>query len=183
MVFFLTMYFYIKMGSKLLKKRERWLKIFTVLWNVSLSLFILIELYVIVAVAFSRVNDDTLCSHSAYLIMQASNMVIIAAFLTLGFFVDKRVKQQRQAENQYEVAFRQKTQQKALSNLKMIIAVFSAVQLYCFAYAIAMFSTKASCQYPSQSVGLGFFIWTLTHALQYLVWVYPVMYILWPRAL
>lgn len=93
LVFFLTMYFYIKMGSKLLRKRERWLKIFTVLWNVSLSLFILIELYVIVAVAFSRVNDDTLCSHSAYLIMQASNMVIIAAFLTLGFFVDKRVKQ------------------------------------------------------------------------------------------
>ena len=65
----------------------------------------------------------------------------------------------------------------------MIIAVFSAVQLYCFAYAIAMFCTKASCQYPSNSVALGFFIWTLTHTLQYLVWVYPVMYILWPRAL
>ena len=91
LVFFLTMYFYIKMGSKLLKKREWWLKIFRILWNISLTLFIFTELYVIFAVAFSRVNDDTLCSHSAYLILQCFNMLIIVAFLILGFFVDKRV--------------------------------------------------------------------------------------------
>mmetsp|Transcript_39463 Transcript_39463/g.51653 ORF Transcript_39463/g.51653 Transcript_39463/m.51653 type:complete len:128 (+) Transcript_39463:169-552(+) len=51
LVFFLTMNFYIKMCSKLLKKREWWLKIFRVLWNISLSLFILVELYVVIAVA------------------------------------------------------------------------------------------------------------------------------------
>jgi len=115
--------------------------------------------------------------------MQVSNTVLIIAFLTLGFFVEKRVAEQREAENQYEAAFRQKTQSKALGNLKMIIGVFSGVQLYCLVYSIAMFATKTSCEYPTEYIAVGFSIWTITHLLQYLAWVYPVMHIFWPKAL
>jgi len=69
LVFFLTMNFYIKMCSKLLKRRKFWLKVFRVLWNISLIMFFLVETYVIVAVSRERVNDNTLCSNSTYLTM------------------------------------------------------------------------------------------------------------------
>ena len=109
LVFFLTMNFYIKMCSKLLKRREVWLKAFRVLWNISLTLFVAVETWVVIAVTQKRVNDNNLCNNSTYLTMQISNFIIILAFLTLGFFVDKRVQEQRAAENQYEEAFRKKT--------------------------------------------------------------------------
>lgn len=117
LVFFLTMNFYIKMCSKLLKRREVWLKAFRVLWNISLTLFVAVETWVVIAVTQKRVNDNNLCNNSTYLTMQISNFIIILAFLTLGFFVDKRVQEQRAAENQYEEAFRKKTQIKSLKNL------------------------------------------------------------------
>ena len=44
------MNFYIKMCSKLLKRREWWLKVFRVLWNISLTLFVAVETYVVIAV-------------------------------------------------------------------------------------------------------------------------------------
>ena len=46
-----------------------------------------------------------------------------------------------------------------------------------------MFCAKADCQYPTDSTLYGTFIWFVTRSIQYLIWVYPVMYILWPRIL
>ena len=69
LVFFLTMNFYIKMCSKLLKRREVWLKAFRVLWNISLTLFVAVETYVVIAVTQKRVNDNNLCNNSTYLTM------------------------------------------------------------------------------------------------------------------
>jgi len=91
--------------------------------------------------------------------------------------------EQRQAENQYEEVFRQQTQLKALKNLKLIIAVFTGVQLYCLIYALAMFFTKTSCEYPTDKMIVGVFVWTLTRTMQYLIWIYPIMYIFWPKSL
>lgn len=51
LVFFLMMNFFIKMTSKLLKKRKVWLTIYKTLWRVAALLFIVVELYVIVEVA------------------------------------------------------------------------------------------------------------------------------------
>ena len=101
----------------------------------------------------------------------------------LGYFIDKRVSEQKDADNEYEEAFRQKAQKKALDNLKLIIIVFSGVQSYCLIYAIVMFSTQANCQYPSSSLVFGFIIWFVTRLTQYLIWIYPVMYIFWPKSL
>ena len=81
------------------------------------------------------------------------------------------------------MAFRQKVQSKALKNLKLIILVFSLVQVYCLIYAAVMFAAHGSCEYPSNSVALGVFIWTLTRTVEYLVWVYPIMFIFWPKSL
>ena len=53
MVFFLMMEFFIKMSSKLLKKRKQWISIYRVLWRVALLIFVFVELFVIVAVAKS----------------------------------------------------------------------------------------------------------------------------------
>ena len=46
-----------------------------------------------------------------------------------------------------------------------------------------MFCVQADCQYPTDSTLYGTFIWFVTRSIQYLIWVYPVMYILWPRIL
>lgn len=70
-----------------------------------------------------------------------------------------------------------------MENLKLIIVVFSCVQIYCLIYAISMFAVKANCEYPSDSQAFGLIIWFLTRSIQYLIWVYPVMYIFWPRSL
>ena len=51
LVFFLTLSFYIKIVRKLLKRREFWFRMFRVLWNIALVLFIGIETYVIIAVS------------------------------------------------------------------------------------------------------------------------------------
>lgn len=149
LVFFLMMNFFIKMTSKLLKNRKRWLTIFRVLWNLALLMFIIVELYVIIAVARQQLTDDKLCRTSTYLVLQIGNSILTVAFIILGYFIDKRVQEQKEAENQFEIAFRQETQSKALGNLKMIIFVFSLVQLYCLVYASVMFGEHANCEYPS----------------------------------
>ena len=87
------------------------------------------------------------------------------------------------ADNKFEIAFRQKTQSKALDNLKLIIVVFSCVQAYCLVYSIVMFILKANCEYPTDSIFWAIFVWTMTRSIQYLIWVYPIMYIFWPRSL
>jgi len=51
LVFFLMMNFFIKMSSKLLKRRKFWLTTYRTLWQVALLIFVVVELYVIVAVA------------------------------------------------------------------------------------------------------------------------------------
>ena len=61
--------------------------------------------------------------------------------------------------------------------------VFACVQAYLLIYSVIMFFSKADCVYPSNSIFFGVFIWGLTRAIQDLIWVYPVMYILWPRGL
>lgn len=61
--------------------------------------------------------------------------------------------------------------------------VFTCVQAYCLVYSITMYCVKGDCSYPTNSVGWGTFIWWLTRFTQYLVWVYPIMYIFWPRSL
>lgn len=93
------MNFYIRLTSKLLKHRDLWLKGYRVLWIILLTLFLFIETFVVISVTKERVNDNTLCSNSTYLTMQISNFILILAFLVLGFFVEKRVKEQREAEN------------------------------------------------------------------------------------
>lgn len=51
LVFFLMMNFFIKMSSKLLKNKQKWLTIYKTLWRVALLLFIGVELFVIIEVA------------------------------------------------------------------------------------------------------------------------------------
>lgn len=109
MVFFLMMEFFIKMSSKLLKKRKQWIAIYRVLWRVALLIFIAVELFVIIAVAREQVTDETLCDNSTYMISQIGNTVLLVAFIILGYFIDKRVSEQKAAENIFEVAFRQET--------------------------------------------------------------------------
>jgi len=91
LVFFLMMNFFIKMTSKLLKNRKRWLTIFRILWNLALLMFILMELYVIIEVAKEQLTDDKLCRTSTYLVLQVGNSILTVAFVILGYFIDKRV--------------------------------------------------------------------------------------------
>ena len=51
LVFFLMMNFFIKMSSKMLLNKQRWLTIYKTLWRVALVLFVVVELFVIVEVA------------------------------------------------------------------------------------------------------------------------------------
>ena len=67
--------------------------------------------------------------------------------------------------------------------MKLIIVVFSCVQAYCLIFAVSMFSAKANCEYPTASVIFGLIIWFITRLIEYLIWVYPVMYIFWPKSL
>ena len=106
LVFFLMMNFFIKMSSKLLKNRQRWLTVYKTLWRVALILFIVVELFVIIEVAKDRIIDTTLCNNSTYLFMQLSNTLLQVAFVILGFFINKRVQEQNEAENLYEIVFR-----------------------------------------------------------------------------
>ena len=177
------MEFFIKMSSKLLKKRKQWLYIFKTLSIIALIIFTLVEIFVIVSVAKDNVTDQTLCDNSTYMIMQIFNSILLAAFVILGYFINKRVSEQNETDNKYEVVFRQNAQQRALENLKLIIVVFFCVQSYCLIYSISMFAAKADCDYPSDSQFFGNFIWFLTRFIQYLVWVYPIMYIFFPRSL
>ena len=51
LAFFLMMNFFIKMSSKLLRHRKRWLNIYKILYTVAAVFWLIVELYVIVAVA------------------------------------------------------------------------------------------------------------------------------------
>lgn len=99
MVFFLMMEFFIKMSSKLLKKRKQWISIYRVLWRVALLVFIFVELFVIIAVAREQITDSTMCDNSTYMVMQTCNTVLLVAFIILGYFIDKRVSEQNLTEN------------------------------------------------------------------------------------
>ena len=63
------MNFFIKMSSKLLKKKKQWLTIFKTLWRVAIIIFVGVELFVIIEVAKDKLTDETLCDSSTYLIM------------------------------------------------------------------------------------------------------------------
>ena len=76
------------------------------MWRVSILVFIIVELYVIIEVAKDQITEVTLCDNSTYLFLQISNSFILIAFGILGFFINKRVDEQKEAENQYEIAFR-----------------------------------------------------------------------------
>ena len=164
LIFFLMMDFFIKMSSKLLKKRERWLKIFKVLSTTAVILFIVIEIFVVYSVARDNLTDANLCDNSTYMIMQISNSVLLTAFIILGYFINKRVTEQNEADNKYEIVFRKNTQQRALENLKLIIVVFFCVQSYCLVYSISMFFSNGDCMYPTDSAFFGVFVWLLTRA-------------------
>ena len=100
------MNFFIKMSSKLLKKRNKWVAIYRTLWRAALLVFIIVELVVIVEVAKEQITDQTLCDNFSYFFMQLSNALLTVAFVILGFFINKRVGEQKEADNQYEIAFR-----------------------------------------------------------------------------
>ena len=97
LAFFLMMNYYIKMTSKLMKKRQWWLKIYKYLWISSIFVFLIVELYVVVEVSKNNITDATLCDSGTYLFLQISNSVLTVAFIVLGYFIDRRVKEQQEA--------------------------------------------------------------------------------------
>ena len=103
------MNFFIKMSSKLLRQKQKWLTIYKTLWRVALLIFIVVEIVVLIKVAKDQITEVTICDNSTYLFLQLSNSLLLVAFGILGFFINKRVDEQKEAESQYEIAFRQKT--------------------------------------------------------------------------
>ena len=63
------MNYYIKMTSKLMKKRQWWLKIYKYLWISSIFVFLIVELYVVVEVSKNNITDATLCDSGTYLFL------------------------------------------------------------------------------------------------------------------
>ena len=86
------MNYFMKHASKLLKHRKRWMKIYRVLWPISLSLFLITVLWMIVSVGSKQIDDSTLCRSKTYLSNQASTLLLLLAFAILGFYVTLRVK-------------------------------------------------------------------------------------------
>ena len=68
LVFFLTMNFFIKMSSKLMRNRQRWLNLYSALWKVAILLFFAVELYVVIKVSKNQLTDETVCDNSSYTI-------------------------------------------------------------------------------------------------------------------
>ena len=99
LAFFLVMNFFIKMSSKLLKRKHKWVSIYKILWRVSLLVFIVVELVVITEVARAQITDATVCENFSYLFMQLSNALLTVAFVILGIFINKRVGEQKEADN------------------------------------------------------------------------------------
>ena len=65
----------------------------------------------------------------------------------------------------------------------IIIAVFSTVQIYLLVWSISLFIAQQDCEYPANRLGWSVFLWIFTRAIQYLVWVYPLIYLFWPPGL
>ena len=65
----------------------------------------------------------------------------------------------------------------------IIIAVFSTVQLYLLVWSISLFIAQQDCEYPANRLGWSVFLWIFTRVIQYLVWVYPLIYLFWPPGL
>jgi hypothetical protein len=82
------------MSSKLLVKRRFWLKLYKILKQVALLIFILVELFTVIRVAKESVTESTLCDNSSYMIMQIANSLLLIAFVVFGFCVTKRVNEQ-----------------------------------------------------------------------------------------
>ena len=81
------------MTSKLMRKRELWLKIYKYLWISSIFVFLLVELYTVIAVSRNQVTDTDLCDSGSYLFLQISNSILTVSFILLGYFIDKRMKE------------------------------------------------------------------------------------------
>ena len=177
------MNYFIRQAKRILKNKARWGRIWNTLWPISLLMYIIAEVYTIVMVAKNSINDESICHSGAYILVQLINLIIMIGFFVLGYFITKRVNMQDEAEDQIEMIFRQQVQRQALKNLWLIIYVFSIVQAYYSLYCFVLYFTQGNCMYPTDIMAIEVFFWTLTRSMQYLVWVYPIMYIFWPRSL
>ena len=65
----------------------------------------------------------------------------------------------------------------------MVIIIFSFVQLYFIILSVTLYIEEENCEYPANTVFWNVFLWNLTRTIQYLVWVYPLIYLFWPPPL
>ena len=102
------MNFFMKQASKLLRNKTMWIKIYRVLWPISLGLFAFTFVWMIVSASRYQISDATLCTSKTYLFNQFSTLIFLEAFAVLGFFITLRVKQQGEAKTKRQEKFRKK---------------------------------------------------------------------------
>ena len=65
----------------------------------------------------------------------------------------------------------------------MVITTFLFVEIYMITLSITLYFLQKDCEYPAETIAGDVFLWICSRTIEYEVWIFPLVYIFWPRSL
>ena len=178
LAFLAICFLFCKNSSKLLPKRKKWLKWLKIVGLVSLGLFLFLA--ILSAILDKRTSTSASCKTWLYVFLNLSSTCICGLFLAAGLRIQKKIRDYV-PETRYEQAIHHINSHKSLYQLRLCIGTFLGVNIYSNLYSISLKLFAVDCAYVTKYYYLNQALWFTSRGTEHIFWIYPFMYIFWPR--
>lgn len=115
--------------------------------------------------------------------MQSAQMMCVLIFMVAGFFIRRALKNLHPGYTKQEQKVIKENQQRALRQIEICIATMTAYMIYNESYSIILKIVPGSCTnvFPGHK-GANNIIWFISRGMTDYFWMYPFIYVFWPRA-
>lgn len=110
-------------------------------------------------------------------------MLTVLIFMVAGFFIRRALKNLSPGYTKQEQKVIKENQQRALRQIEICIATMTTYMLYNETYTLALKVANSGCTnvFPGHK-GANNFLWFISRGMTDYFWMYPFLYIFWPKA-
>ena len=123
----------------------------------------------------------TSCKTSIYIAFNIVMVPITMIFILAGLLIRARVMAYK-PQTEYEAAMHALQKDKFLKQLWYCILTFALQITYDLIYSISLRYAANACTKVSDSKLFNNIVWFVSRGVQNVFWIYPFMYIFWPRS-
>lgn len=108
------------------------------------------------------------------------NTPVSGIFLVVGFVIRRRI-EAYQPQTDYERAIHAMQKQRSMRQLWLCISTFIVQQCYQLLYSSYLHFSAGGCTMVTDSKVFNNIFWVFSRSMQNYLWIYPFIYIFWPR--